>query len=92
MAYSFKTYSDIREVMKKYVNASEGSVIYSMGKTTFMTHAERAGAIYKVGDSALVNTEIFETYLQQYKENPRPMPSFTENLVKLKGLKGQNMP
>lgn len=62
MAYSYKTYSDMRDVMKKFVNASEGSVIYSLGKTRFMTLAKEAGAIYKVGASALVNTEIFEEY------------------------------
>ena len=28
MAYSYKTYSDTKEVMKKYVNAREGSIIY----------------------------------------------------------------
>ena len=37
MAYSYKTYSDMKDVMKKFVNASEGSVIYSLGKTRFMT-------------------------------------------------------
>ena len=56
MAYSYKTYSDMKDVMKKFVNASEGSVIYSLGKTRFMTLAKEAGAIYKVGASALVNT------------------------------------
>ena len=44
MAYSYKTYSDMKDVMKKFVNASEGSVIYSLGKTRFMTLAKEAGA------------------------------------------------
>ena len=42
MAYSYKTYSDMKDVMKKFVNASEGSVIYSLGKTRFMTLAKEA--------------------------------------------------
>lgn len=92
MAYSYKTYSDIKDVMKKYVNAAEGSVIYGMGKTTFMTYAQNAGAVYKVGDSALVNTELFESYLQQFKENPKPMPDYLEEIVKLKELKGKKCP
>lgn len=60
MAYSYKTYSDIKDIMKKYVNAAEGSIIYGMGRSTFMTYAEKAGAIYKVGNTALVNTKILK--------------------------------
>ena len=74
MAYSYKCYSEVKDVMKKFVNASEGAVIYSIGKTRFMTLAKEAGAIYKVGASALVNTEIFEEYLERYHENAIPLP------------------
>ena len=74
MAYSYKCYSDTKEVMKKYVNATEGSIIYSLGKTRFMTLAKEAGAIYKVGNSALVNTELFEKFLEKYREPSRTMP------------------
>ena len=74
MGYSYKTYSDTKEVMKKYVNAAEGAVIYSLGKTRLMALAGEAGAIYKVGNSALVNTEVFESYLEQYHESARPLP------------------
>ena len=74
MGYSYKTYTDTKEVMKKYVNAREGEIIYSIGKTRFMALAGEAGAIYKVGNSALVNTEVFETYLEQFHEPSRPLP------------------
>lgn len=68
MGYSYKTYSEMKDVMKKYVNATEGAIIYSLGKTRFMALAKEAGAVYKVGNSALVNTEIFEDYLEQFHE------------------------
>ena len=71
MGYSYKTYTDTKEVMKKYVNAREGEIIYSIGKTRFMA---LAGEIYKVGNSALVNTEVFETYLEQFHEPSRSLP------------------
>lgn len=74
MGYSYKSYSETRESMKKYVNATEGAIIYSLGKTRFMALAHEAGAVYKVGNSALVNTEKFEKYLEKFKENPRPLP------------------
>jgi len=46
MSYSYKTYSDTKDVMKKYVNAAEGAVIYSIGKTHLMVLAKDAGAVY----------------------------------------------
>lgn len=58
MAISYKTYSKTGELARKYVNASEGAIIYSIGKTRFMALAKEANAIYKVGNSALVNMEI----------------------------------
>lgn len=73
MGYSYKTYSEKKELLKKYVNASEGAIIYSIGKTRFMKLAEEAGAIYKVGSSALVNMQLFEEYLEKYREASRPL-------------------
>ena len=60
--------------MKKFVNATEGSIIYGISKTHLMVLAKDAGALYKVGNSALINTEIFEKYLEQFKEQPVPLP------------------
>ena len=68
MAVSYKTYSKTGELARKYVNASEGVIIYSIGKTRFMALAKEANAIYKVGNSALVNMEILDTYLEKFVE------------------------
>ncbi len=80
MSYSYKSYSEMSETMKKYVNATEGSIIYAIGKTRFMTLAGEAGAIYKVGNSALVNTEVFEMYLEKFREPSRPLPKHICNM------------
>lgn len=74
MGYSYKTYSETKGIMKKYVNATEGAIIYSLGKTRFMALAKEAGAVYKIGNSALVNTEIFEEYLEQFHEPAQMLP------------------
>lgn len=74
MGYSYKTYSETKDVMKKYVNATEGAIVYSLGKTRFMALAKEAGAVYKVGNSALVNTEKFEEYLEQFHEPVQMLP------------------
>lgn len=74
MAYSYKCYSYTKDVMKKYVNATEASIIYSLGKTRIMALAKEANAIYKVGNSALINTELFEEYIEKFREPSRPLP------------------
>lgn len=77
MAYSYKCYSETKDVMKKYVNATEGAIIYSISKTRIMVLAKEAGSVYKVGNSALINTELFEKYLEQFREPSRPLPKHT---------------
>ncbi len=79
MAHSYKCYTDTKDVMKRYVNATEGSLIYSLGKSRFMTLAQEAGAVYKIGNSALVNTGIFERYMEKFREPARPLPKHTWN-------------
>lgn len=76
MGYSYKTYSDTKEVMKKYVNAAEGAVVYGISRSHIMELAREAGAVYKVGMSALINTEIFDEYMEQFREKPIPLPKY----------------
>ena len=66
MSSSYKFYSDTKDIMKKYVNATEGAIIYGISKSRIMVLASEAGAVYKVGNSALINTDIFATV---YKGN-----------------------
>ncbi|MBQ9142525.1 MAG: hypothetical protein IJX63_12185 [Lachnospiraceae bacterium] len=74
MGYSYKTYADTKTVMKKFVNAAEGQAMYSISRTHIMELAKRAGAVYKVGNTALINTELFDEFLERFKENPVPLP------------------
>ena len=74
MAYSRKSYAETNFITKKFVNAPEGEAIYGISRNRFIELAKRAEAFYKVRNSALVNTEIFERYLERYRENPVPLP------------------
>lgn len=79
MSNSYKFYSDTKDIMKKYVNATEGAIIYGISKSRIMVLASEAGALYKVGNSALINTDIFEMYLEKFKEPTRPLPKHIWN-------------
>ena len=53
---------------RKFVRYREGAERYSLGETKFRELAKEAGAIYKVDKIALVNCEIFEAYLETFRE------------------------
>ena len=90
MSNSYKFYSDTKDIMKKYVNATEGAIIYGISKSRIMVLASEAGAVYKVGNSALINTEIFEMYLEKFKEPTRPLPKHIWNKLSSEDKKEHN--
>ena len=87
MSNSYKFYSDTKDIMKKYVNATEGAIIYGISKSRIMVLASEAGAVYKVGNSALINTEM---YLEKFKEPTRPLPKHIWNKLLGEDKKGRN--
>lgn len=53
---------------KKFVRYEEGATMYSMGINSFTELAREAKAVYHIKKIALVNTEIIEEYLEQFKD------------------------
>ncbi len=53
---------------KKFVRYDEGAKKYSMGLSKFQNLAREAKAIYKVDKIVLVNCEVFERYLETFRE------------------------
>ena len=52
---------------KKFVRYKEGAKMYSMGLTKFQELVKEAKACYKMGQLVLVNTEIIDKYLEQFR-------------------------
>ena len=53
-----------------YVRYKEGCKIFGMSQREFEILADKAGAVHKVGKMSLVNTVIFNEYLQPYRLPP----------------------
>lgn len=51
----------------EFIRYSEGAAKYSMCKNTFMKLAQDAKAVYKINRLTLVNTQIFEEYLELFR-------------------------
>ena len=64
-------------IQRKYVRVGEGTLIYNIGRNRFIEMARAAGAVYKVGDSkgskVLVRLDVFDEYMEQFREKPVEM-------------------
>ena len=73
-------------VRKRFVTYKEAAELYSMGLTRIQEHTKMAGSTYKMGNKVLVNTDIFEAYLEQYRipgDYEGMAKKFTPDLVEL---------
>lgn len=52
---------------KRFVRYSEGAELYSMGLTKFQEFAKDAKACYKVNQLVLVNLDIIDEYLENFR-------------------------
>ena len=52
---------------RKYLRYKDAEVIYSMQHKKLLELADRAGALYRVDGYVLINREIFDEYLGQFK-------------------------
>ena len=57
-----------KEMTQKFVRYKEGANLYSMGHCKFEQLAKEAKATYKIDGIVLVNTMIFEDYLETFRE------------------------
>jgi hypothetical protein len=77
MKHLYKVPGSNRQVIKKFVRIGEGSIIYSIGRHRFIEMARAAGAAYKInegtGGTVLINLEIFDEYMEQFRQKPVPM-------------------
>lgn len=68
MRHLYKVPGTGKYVQKKYVRVGEGSIMYSIGRHRFIEMARNAGAVYKITGMVLINLDIFDEYMEQFRE------------------------
>ncbi len=68
MAYRRADVEETALYAKKFVRYDEDAKKYSMGLSKFQTLAREAKATYKVDKLVLVNCDLFEKYLETFRE------------------------
>lgn len=67
MGYSRAEAKATKQKVKKFVRYKEDAEMYSMCQSKFERMAREAKATYKLEKLVLVNTELFEKYLETFR-------------------------
>ena len=77
MKHIYKVPGTNKQIIKKFARIGEASIIHSIGRHRFIELARAAGATYKInegtGGTVLVNLEIFDNYMEQFRQPVRPL-------------------
>ena len=72
MAYSRADVPEMENLLKygrkKFVRYDEGAKLYSMGLHSFQELARDANAVYHVKRIVLVNTELIDVYMENFRD------------------------
>ena len=72
MGYKRKEYENMESLFtngkKKFVKYEEGAAMYSMGIHAFTELAHEEKAIYRIRMIVLVNTEIIDEYIENFRD------------------------
>ena len=57
-----------RKLRRMFLRYKEAEVVYSIQRKKLLELAGKAGAIYRIDGTVLINRDIFEEYLEQFHE------------------------
>ena len=56
-----------RKLRKKYLRYKEAEIVYSIQHKKLLELADDAGALYRIDGYVLINRDIFDEYLEQFR-------------------------
>ena len=75
--YQLGKKNDVRESAKRlrrqFLRYKDAEIVYSIQHKKLLEMASKAGAIYRIDGTVLINRELFEQYLEQFHE-PSTLP------------------
>lgn len=57
-----------RELRRKYLRYKDAEIVYSITHKKLLELVSKAGAIYRIDGYVLINRDIFDEYLEQFRE------------------------
>lgn len=62
---------EVKKLRKKFLCYQEAEVVYSISHRKLIELADRAGALYRMEGTVLINRDIFDAYLENFHEKTR---------------------
>lgn len=76
--YQLGKKNDVRESAKRlrrqFLRYKDAEIVYSIQHKKLLEMAGKAGAIYRIDGTVLINRDLFDQYLEQFHE-PGTLPS-----------------
>lgn len=70
--YDLKKRNDVREsakrLRKQFLRYKDAEIVYSLQHKKLMELASEAGAIYRMDGTVLIKRDIFDEYLERFRE------------------------
>ena len=70
--YNLKKRNDVRESAKRlrgqFLQYKDAEIVYSLWHKKLLELANKAGAIYRMDGTVLINRDIFDEYLERFHE------------------------
>lgn len=58
----------VRKLRRQFLRYQEAELVYSMTHRKLLEIAGKSGAIYRIDNTVLINRDIFNEYLEQFRE------------------------
>ena len=75
--YQLGKKNDVRESAKRlrrqFLRYKDAEIVYSIQHKKLLEMASKAGAIYRIDGTVLINRDLFDQYLEQFHE-PSTLP------------------
>ena len=60
----------LRKLRRQYLRYQQAEIIYSISHKKLFELASDAGAIYRIDGTVLINRDIFDEYLERFRQEP----------------------
>ena len=62
---------EVKKLRKKFLRYQEAEVVYSISQCKLIGLSDRAGALYRIDGTVLINRDIFDAFLENFHESTK---------------------
>ena len=61
---------EAKKLRRKFLRYKEAEIVYSIQHKKLLELADQAGALYRIDGYVLINRDIFDEYLERFRQEP----------------------